>query len=363
MNGQNWEVGSTWYTSGSITKESNTSGISFAHIYVGEVSLLSTCRSAIGLILQSLGKVQRALVPAFTCHSVLAPFVEHGCDVKGYPLKKNLEIDIDGLSSLVETFKPDVIIAHGYFGFDTLKSATGFFDELRHKGIIVIEDTTQTMFSHYHHVNADYFVGSIRKWFPIPDGAFLSGVTIPHLLEDEELGIAKLKAMTAKYEYITNDKGRKEVFMPLFKEAESILDSRTIPYAISNFSLNYVNNINIDRFSSIRRDNYNRLVNRISHHQEINVIFPEAPTDTVPFLLPVYIFHNRAEFQKFMALHDVFPTVIWTCPDEIKSAISQTVQNIYDEIICFHVDQRYDLADMDKVADIIDSYFNHQHNE
>ena len=44
-----------------------------------ETLYLSTCRSAIDLILKSISKRGgTALLPAFTCHAVVEPFVENG---------------------------------------------------------------------------------------------------------------------------------------------------------------------------------------------------------------------------------------------------------------------------------------------
>ena len=118
-----------------------------------------------------------------------------------------------------------------------------------------------------------------------------------------------------------------------------------------------LDDIELHDLARCRRDNYNNLVTRLQAHPEISVVFPNASDDEVPFLLPVYISEGRSDFQRYMAQHNVYPTIIWKCPEELYRELSPAVRRIYDSILCFHVDQRYDKDDMNKVADIIDSYF------
>lgn len=322
-----------------------------------KITFLSTCRSAISIILSKIGAGKRALVPSFTCHSVISPFIKSGYEVQGYPLEGNLEIDVDGLSALVDNFNPDVILIHGYFGFDTVSKASEYLALCRERGIIVIEDMTQTLFSRFRHLDADYSIGSIRKWMPIPDGAFLSGLEIRELTEDTMLSKLKIEAMQGKYDYIFRGLGQKEDFMSEFSRAESMLDSRTEPYAISRFTLSALSTLDSRGFGDCRRCNYNCLVERLAIHPELSIIFPNASLNDVPFLLPLYMGEQRKDFQSYMARHNVYPTIIWTCPDELENKINPAMRQIYDRVLCFHVDQRYDEDDMNKVADIIDSYF------
>lgn len=356
MKGVNWEVGSTWYADDYKYSTEAPRCLSWLGCH-GDMTLLSTCRSAISYILYNNRKGRRALVPAFTCHSVISPFVDAGYEVFGYPLKENLSIDVDGLAALVGNVHPDVILVHGYFGFDTIGNAAEYLEWCRSQGIIVIEDMTQTMFSTFGRPESDYIVGSIRKWLPVPDGAFLSGFKITGLSEDIQLSEAKIDAMRSKNQYIIYGKGTKETFMPKFFEAERILDSRFGPYAISGYTLPMLKDIDLQAFAAKRKHNFNYLATRLHSHPEISLIFSRATDDVVPFQLPVFISDGRSDFQKYMASHNVYPTIIWKCPEELEKETNAAMRMIYDRILCFHIDQRYDEDDMDKIADIIDSYF------
>lgn len=361
MNCKNWEVGSTWYVRPTmpVYSEDIDKRIDAQHL---DTTFLSTCRSAISEVLNTVKDVNRVFVPAFTCHSVISPFDAMGIEVLPYPVKKDLSIDWDGLLDLTEKFSPDVILIHGYFGFNTTKGWYNPIGILSRKGITIIEDLTQTMFSTYGFVESHFKVGSIRKWLPVPDGAFLNGLKIQDLTEDKELSDAKWKALLAKGEYIFADKGAKSEFMPKFSDAENLLDSRDQTHSMSKLTYALIGQTDFGYLKTIRQTNYAHLVERLAKHPEVKIIRHQLEESEIPFLLPVYIEQNRGEFQKFMAEHNVFPTIIWKCPEEFNGRINQDANYIYDHILCFHVDQRYDAADMEKVGDIVDLYFNSINN-
>lgn len=358
MRGLNWEVGSTWYC---LPEDFNNIAITDSEnpidAVVGDGTYLSTCRSAIGVALDTEGGAGVALLPAFTCHSVLESFINRGYEIYSYPLNKDLTVNVESFASIVAAISPAVILVHGYFGFDTLTTLRPIIDKLRDAGVTIIEDMTQTMFSDIERIIADYKVGSVRKWLPIPDGAFIADKSVFISERDEEMSAVQMNAIKAKGEYIFEGKGDKSEIMNMFHEAEELLDSRERPFLMSETSIQILDGHNWNEFMRSRKENYDYLVNRLKVHDEVEVIFDERVEGVVPFQLPVYVKGNRREFQQYMVAHNVFPTVIWRCPDILEDHIDDTTRAIYNEILCFYIDQRYDLKDMEKVADIIDNYF------
>ncbi len=288
MDCKNWEVGSTWFVrpAAPISAEGVDKRISGMY---KDVSFLSTCRSAISLCLGCVTNAKAALVPAFTCHSVIEPFSKAGIRAIGYPVKTNLSVDWEGLISLVDKYSPQVVLIHGYFGLNTTDGGGEPINKLVDRGITVIEDLTQTMFSTYTHIFSHYKVGSIRKWMPVPDGAFLTNLRVRDLQEDTELSHAKWNAMVEKGDYIFNGKGQKECFMPHFSEAERLLDSRTEPFAMSRMTYAAIDRMDVEAFKETRRSNYSRLAARLERHPEVKLIRPRLESHEVPFLLPVYV--------------------------------------------------------------------------
>lgn len=350
----NWEVGSTWFpTDAPMLQPDAISDYSDGK----NITFISTCRSGIASILDTLPRNGTSIVPTFTCHSVVQPFTKRGFDVIGYPVTPNLSIDWESIIKLAKEYNPNVILIHGYFGFEYSTNSAACIHELREKGCIIIDDFTQNMFSDIERVPSDYIVGSIRKWLPIPDGAFVSRLIFDKLAEDKELTEAKVSAMSAKHQYIFEGLGNKADFMSLYKTAENLLDSRKDIFAMSSYSHSVIAALDKLRFCKTRRENYSYLACRLARHHEIDVIHPNLSSTETPFMLPVMVRRKRGDLQKYLAQRGVYPTIIWKCPNELEENISPLSKSIYDNILCFHIDQRYDLNDMKRVADITDSYF------
>lgn len=358
MKAKNWEVGSSWFLSQEDILNIPNKKTDIKEFF-GESTLLSTCRSGIGHVLDNLDLPHVALVPSFTCHTVIKPFIDRNIQIFGYPVKKDLSIDNLKFKELIDKVNPDVILLHGYFGFDTLSGITTLIEDLRkRKTVAIIEDITQTMFSNYGHINSDFKIGSIRKWFPIPDGALMTKLETKCLEEDTEMAHAQMTALKEKGAFICDNIGIKDEIREKFNSAESLLDTRTLTYRMSKASFNLIESFDIKSINKTRRDNYNYLAQRLSIHQGLKLATPLCCGDLeTPFMLPIYIESGRTEFQKYMASNNVFPTIIWKCPNELADQKSKEVDYIYNNILCFYVDQRYDIEDMKKVADIVDKYF------
>lgn len=324
-------------------------------------SYVSTCRSAIGIALDYLEvKSKVALLPAFTCESVLVSFLDRGYEVYPYPIRKDLTIDWKKFQQEVAIRKPDVVLVHSYFGFDTIGELRLHVSELRNDDIIMIEDQTQTMFSKNALVGANFYVGSIRKWIPVPDGAFVSA-PIKCDQEDEELVNAKIKALMAKGDWMQNGIGTKQEFQGYFRTAEGILDSRKKPYLMSSTAREIYVSTDIELLRKTRRSNCQLLISGILVSKVLseNLVLPISGigVDECPFHLPVLVKEGRKELQQYLASNNIYATVIWGCPEEYKETIDEESRYVYDHILCFHVDQRYDETDMNRILDVLNEYY------
>ena len=326
----------------------------------GEALYLSTCRSAIDIVLKNVKTTNKvALLPGFTCHAVVEPFEKNGYRVIPYFITSNLEINYSDIIKKIEEHSPSVILIHDYFGFDTNRQLreSSFIRKVQQKGIVVINDKTQSMFSSYETVEADYFLGSIRKWMGIPDGAFLLGLSDKPIYEiDTELEEAKKYAMVYKNKFLFENTGTKDNVLANYRKAETILDSREIPYAISYTSKALLNIYNIDDLKKIRQNNGQILVDAISRNENLFSPFLNISVEEVPFYIPIFIKNKRKEFQTYLARNNVFATVIWGCPDEFVNYIDKETKMIYDEILCIPCDQRYSMEDMKYICDLINSF-------
>ena len=136
-------------------------------------------RSAITLALQSLvrnrpGITRKCLLPAYMCDTVFFPFQWEGWEICFYHLNKNLEAEEEELRRLIGLERPGLLFIHAYYGVDTWKPMRSLLKEWKKEGLCIMEDVTQSYYLEDIGAEADYVVGSLRKWYPIPDGGFVA---------------------------------------------------------------------------------------------------------------------------------------------------------------------------------------------
>ena len=119
------------------------------------------------------------------------------------------------------------MLFHRYFGFQTVSDTVKLCSELRLQDKFSIEDCTQCLYDGASKSEADYHVGSIRKWQGTPDGGFAvcrEGVFKDKPKQaDVPLEAAKIKASYAKYRFLFDHEGEKPAFLQMYREAEDLL--------------------------------------------------------------------------------------------------------------------------------------------
>lgn len=328
---------------------------------IDNITFLSTGRSAIDTVIKNIKvKNKKVLLPAFTCHAVIDPFIKNGYEVFPYPIMKDLSINLESFMLCVEELDIEVILIHDYFGYDTNKMfrEQKIYEKLKSKNIALIVDMTQSMFSTYEQLSADFYVGSIRKWMGIPDGAFVTNVCLrDEIQKDNELESKKLKAMLYKHEYLQNNEGDKLTLLSYYHEAESVLDSRKDTYSISEVSWKLLGLYNTDVFNHIRRRNGRYLLERLQKIEQLEIPFKFIDEYEVPFYIPIFVKEDRSKLQKYLAKYNVYATIIWSCPEEFDEKIDIVGRSIYSEILCIPCDQRYCEKDMQYICDLVEEFF------
>ena len=319
----------------------------------------SSGRSAISLILDEIGNNKRcAMLPSFTCESVIEPFLCHEYQIAYYSVDKELCIVKKRFMEEVKANDPSVILIHNYFGFNTTSSIRDTIDELRRQGIVIIEDITQILYSDFSRLPANYYVGSFRKWAGIPDGGFAlkgDGVfTDKPTNEDELLTETKVDAMKAKYNYLFHNTGNKNDFLKMFAKAEDVLERQKEIYRMSDISYREQANLNIDSLKERRRENFLFLLNNIKT-SSIRPLFSYLPDDVTPLYFPVLCGADRMLFQKWLRMNHIFAPIVWPKPECIPDAVIRE-DCFYTDLLCIPCDQRYGVEEMKAIVDCIKSF-------
>ena len=325
---------------------------------------MSTGRSATSFVLDTIEKrnpdVRKvAIIPPFTCHTVIEPFLAKGYEVRTFHTGKDLIATASDVISVANDENVGVVLFHRFFGVNTIPEIDNAICELRSHGIITIEDCTQNIYSSYPKSSADYFVGSIRKWCGVPDGGFAvckEGVfSNKPSNADIKLQEAKKEASLLKYEYLFNGNGDKQVFLSKFREAEDILDAQDRYYRLSDLSAYIQSNLNIDELKTKRRENLRIIAEGLSKIKGVHVIFETLADDEVPLYCPI-LCDERSKVQPLLVKNAIYAPVVWPkadcCPE-----VDSDADYLYEHILCIPIDQRYDADDMTRVINVLkDNY-------
>lgn len=326
--------------------------------------LLSTGRSALNYVLDTIEERdfainKIALIPSFTCGTVISPFLQHGYKICTYPIGDKLNVDLDIFKEVVFESGAQVVLMHRYFGFDTLFGFRGVVAELSGKGVIFIEDCTQSLYGEFEDLSADYTIGSLRKWAALPDGGYAvckyGRFNSKPQYYNSDLEKAKLDAYHLKYIYLYRNQGDVKIFQEKARVAENILDSAKSYYLISPISEFIQSHLDLEKLKSKRRSNYEQLYGSLFGCKNIRILTPKLCDIDVPFYFAL-VTDDRDRLQQYLIKKSIFAPVLWS-KSNLLPKICREAQYVYDNILCLPIDQRYDIDDMERMAKCIKEYY------
>jgi hypothetical protein len=113
------EIGSNFWLNRCDELKTKEISLDFLQLNIRDVAFLSTGRSAISFVLEYIElpvHKKVALLPPFTCHTVIEPFINAGYKVFYYRIDKNLTCSRQYFLEDIEKYQPSVVLVHGYFG-------------------------------------------------------------------------------------------------------------------------------------------------------------------------------------------------------------------------------------------------------
>lgn len=319
-------------------------------------------RNAISIILKNINNKKKvALLPGYTCESVILPYIKEDYKLIFYNFHKDLTIDLADLDYKIKEYNPSILHIHGFYGYNTFINAKQIILTAKEKGCVIIQDDTQTVFSDTEIIDADYYLGSLRKWIEIPDGAFI--FTDKKSIQLEEINNNNfintvVEAFKLKTEYVKSlNPSIKTNYKKLFVNAQNMIDGDLSIYQMSDISKGIFNTINLNDLIIKRIGNYNYLFRKIFNcFKNIKPLFSSpVPSNICPIYFPIYV-KDREKFQKTLSDNDIYATIIW--PKYFKiTGLKEETEYIYNNIIGIPCDQRYKEQDMQRVIEVLKKNF------
>ncbi len=331
-------------------------------------------REAIELALISLERERpdirkRCLLPAYMCDCVFLPFLHRGWELVFYSVDRELEAAGEEIFRLALEHDTGLIFIHPYYGADTCAGLRRQLAGLRRSGVLVMEDVTQSYYLEEAGKDADFVVGSLRKWYAVPDGGFVAS-DIP-LAEDvletgEEYARERLVPLVQKWEYLKEKERRtggaltagwlprKAEYLKRNRNLENALDCYQGVRRISRISAEILSRVDEEGARRRREENYHALYQHICGMKRLWAILPEKETHA-PLYLPVYV-KERDSLQRFLAGYGIYAPVLWPVGEENKDFLQGDGTYIFEHMLALPIDQRYDAGDMEQLAEVLALY-------
>lgn len=313
-----------------------------------------TALTAIILDLKARG-AKSVLLPAFCCQSMIEPFLRQGMKINFYPVWKN---ESRLTFSLEKVFGFDAVLLVNFFGFMSLEMQAAI-EVCQNAGKITILDLTHAVFSDEKKYSADYLFGSYRKWTGI-EGGFASGRFQDRLFSWEwnEIGSKYLmlrnEARLTKTEFVAGgyrDNRLREKHLALFEQAEDLLD-REYLCDTDEKNKEQLNRLDSDYIIKKRRENAATIYTAFSQLERCLPVFSEYAADDVPLTVPILVMDgHRDSLRAFLRERGVFCPIHW--PLSPLHKVEQETMKLYREELSLVCDQRYNVADMERMMEIV----------
>lgn len=328
-------------------------------------------REAIELALISLERERPdiskcCLMPAYMCDSVFLPFLHRGWELAFYSVDRALETAGEEIFRLSLECDPGLIFIHPYYGADTCKVVRKQMQALRKSGIMVMEDVTQSYYLEEAGKDADFVVGSLRKWYAVPDGGFAASdlpLATDILRDGEDYGKERLTPLAQKWEYLRKEdlteeekQIRKTAFLTENRAQEEALDRYEGVRAISPLSAHILSLADEEGARQKRAENYEYLYDNISSLKRLWPIFLRGEAQS-PLYFPVYV-KDRNELQRFLGERDIYAPVLWPVGEQNKNEMQGDEDYIFEHMLALPIDQRYGAKEMERVVQTLNLFEN-----
>lgn len=305
--------------------------------YHSEALALNLGRMAFRYILSAYD-VKRLFIPRYICGTLINVLNKLDIEMIFYNIDENLEPVYD----FAAWRDDDWLLYVNYFG---LKDT--FICRLHNVVKHLIIDNVQAFFSTPVADVPTFY--SARKWFGVPDGAYLYTT----LRRENPLS----EYVTPNYHFnhlidrLVTDGGN-PLALTKYRIAECDLDAVGEPREMSRVTRRLLQNIDYERVILERRVNFACLHEHLFQYNRLSM--PYGYTH-VPMVYPLWL-QDAGGLRECLTKNKIFTARYW--PDMPLGVVdpSNLERDLYNNLIPLPVDQRYTVEDMKRVLEIINAY-------
>lgn len=295
-------------------------------LYHDQAIALNSARNAFEYYLLA-NNITKMHLPYFMCHVMLQPLIKHRIEHEFYEIDDNFEI-----CSNVKLKKHESLLYVNYFD---LKDS--YINKLvREYGVEkLLIDCTHSFF--YRPTKNLQTIYSARKFFGVPDGAFLYSKN----------RISKKLSRGKSHQNMTHLLGRSDVNGAEFYEEYKKNDLNIGLYTLeemSNLTQKILRSLDYQRIQEKRINNFTFLHNKLSYMNQF--VINKKGSFIYPFLIK-----NGENLRKMLIEKRIYVPIYW--PELIALDDKYINKKMVVDLVCLPIDQRYDESNMQYIVDMI----------
>ena len=310
------------------------------------------------------------MLPYFTCFTVFQPFLENGWEIVHYKVDRDLRMDCREVLALAEKHRPAIAVFMEYSGIDLNRRELDTIGVLKNSGCVTVVDRTQNIYSTVKSPEVDYYCGSLRKWFCIPDGGYLeknSNLPLPPapdagVCNDVYATANSVKMFTAGIAREKNSASYMELSNFFYTLATSYICGQPVRARnMSDYSraVYMAERSKDDDYIQRRRENFRYILEHIADCQSVQPVCKDCDLFTAaPLYFHVYA-KNRSGLTQYLKKRGIKTWINWTKPNHLGVVDGQS-DFIFNHILSLCCDQRYTQEDMSLLCDAIKAYDEHE---
>ncbi|WP_311370853.1 hypothetical protein [Actinotignum timonense] len=306
--------------------------------------LVQSGRQALGLIAQALAArgIRRLIAPGFLCATALEPFQLEGIRVHWVQVGPDLLPAPALLAELLTEPRRCAVLVSTTFGARPTPELRTVLEGWERRGGVVVADLTHAPFSAatIHKVPTRYAVASLRKWFPIPDGAWALGAALPAAAAENALAREATRCGLLQLRGEEPDGA-----------AEAAIDAALSPSPMSGPARDILDHLDVGAALERRRANARALrAALVSEGVPEAALFGDGEENGAPYALALRLgalppsrsaAHNPHNIAERLAARGVYTPAFWP-------RLSHSVD--WPHILALPIDQRYCPGQMPELA-------------
>lgn len=304
---------------------------------------LVNARSALRLLIAHC-QPTRVWLPAYLCPALLE-VIESREQVQFFDPGPRLDV-------AASTLPPDVaagemLVVIDYFGLGVPRDG---LSALRRRGVTIVLDACQALFTSPDWSRIDYVIASPRKFVGVPDGGLLvasEAGRLPSVALHEAPVDWSQRALDAARQRAEFDRdGIARAWFQRFQQSEA--EQPVGPFAMSAATSTILDtSVDEASISEQRRDNYQFLLGELADV----ALFREWPAEVVPLGFPIRL-AARDRVRQALFAEQIYPPVHWRLEGSVPDRFVDCLR-LSTELLTLPCDQRYTADDMRRMASIV----------